>query len=140
MPSIPIYKFVPQHQRYLEPILHHGVDRVGAGPLEYKTMSRPIISVTSIAVTFKPKVLFFGNSTACESRCLSHSGFSRGSRCSFLCHVSSQLIPPSLSPSLPSPSLPCSCWLRLDTNFIWSFIGPATLIIMVRHHHRVPAH
>lgn len=25
------------------------------------------------------------------------------------------------------------CWLRLDTYFIWSFIGPATLIIMVRH-------
>lgn len=25
----------------------------------------------------------------------------------------------------------CSCWLRLDTYFIWSFIGPATLIIMV---------
>uniref|UniRef100_A0A3P9AB52 Adhesion G protein-coupled receptor L3 n=1 Tax=Esox lucius TaxID=8010 RepID=A0A3P9AB52_ESOLU len=24
------------------------------------------------------------------------------------------------------------CWLRLDTYFIWSFIGPATLIIMVR--------
>lgn len=23
------------------------------------------------------------------------------------------------------------CWLRLDTYFIWSFIGPATLIIMV---------
>ncbi|XP_075891593.1 adhesion G protein-coupled receptor L3 isoform X2 [Nelusetta ayraudi] len=23
------------------------------------------------------------------------------------------------------------CWLRLDTNFIWSFIGPATLIIML---------
>uniref|UniRef100_A0A3B4BJ28 Uncharacterized protein n=1 Tax=Periophthalmus magnuspinnatus TaxID=409849 RepID=A0A3B4BJ28_9GOBI len=27
------------------------------------------------------------------------------------------------------------CWLRLDTYFIWSFIGPATLIIMVRHKH-----
>lgn len=26
---------------------------------------------------------------------------------------------------------PHSCWLRLDTYFIWSFIGPATLIIMV---------
>lgn len=25
------------------------------------------------------------------------------------------------------------CWLRLDTYFIWSFIGPATLIIMVRY-------
>ncbi|XP_053154046.1 adhesion G protein-coupled receptor L3 isoform X4 [Hemicordylus capensis] len=23
------------------------------------------------------------------------------------------------------------CWLRLETNFIWSFIGPATLIIML---------
>uniref|UniRef100_A0A673LQR8 G-protein coupled receptors family 2 profile 2 domain-containing protein n=1 Tax=Sinocyclocheilus rhinocerous TaxID=307959 RepID=A0A673LQR8_9TELE len=26
------------------------------------------------------------------------------------------------------------CWLRLDTYFIWSFIGPATLIIMVIMH------
>lgn len=26
---------------------------------------------------------------------------------------------------------PHRCWLRLDTYFIWSFIGPATLIIMV---------
>uniref|UniRef100_A0A8C2CJ49 Adhesion G protein-coupled receptor L3.1 n=1 Tax=Cyprinus carpio TaxID=7962 RepID=A0A8C2CJ49_CYPCA len=25
----------------------------------------------------------------------------------------------------------CRCWLRLDTYFIWSFIGPATLIIML---------
>lgn len=32
--------------------------------------------------------------------------------------------------------LPVSrCWLRLDTYFIWSFIGPATLIIMVRYTH-----
>uniref|UniRef100_A0A673AK05 Adhesion G protein-coupled receptor L3.1 n=1 Tax=Sphaeramia orbicularis TaxID=375764 RepID=A0A673AK05_9TELE len=31
----------------------------------------------------------------------------------------------SLSPFL------CRCWLRLDTYFIWSFIGPATLIIML---------
>lgn len=53
---------------------------------------------------------------------LSHFGFSGGR-----CHRF-QL---SHSLSLPSPHLPCSCWLRLDTNFIWSFIGPATLIIMV---------
>ncbi|XP_046901276.1 adhesion G protein-coupled receptor L3, partial [Hypomesus transpacificus] len=41
---------------------------------------------------------------------------------------------PSVSPSpLPrtvAPSLH-RCWLRLDTYFIWSFIGPATLIIML---------
>ncbi|CDQ74878.1 unnamed protein product [Oncorhynchus mykiss] len=34
--------------------------------------------------------------------------------------------------SLSSVSfLPSRCWLRLDTYFIWSFIGPATLIIML---------
>lgn len=40
------------------------------------------------------------------------------------------LCPPHLSLFYLSVS---RCWLRLDTYFIWSFIGPATLIIMVRN-------
>lgn len=42
-------------------------------------------------------------------------------------HLLSYFIPPFSSHSICH----CSCWLRLDTYFIWSFIGPATLIIMV---------
>lgn len=26
----------------------------------------------------------------------------------------------------------CSCWLRVDNYFIWTFIGPASLVILVR--------
>ncbi len=26
----------------------------------------------------------------------------------------------------------CSCWLRFDNYFIWTFIGPASLVILVR--------
>lgn len=46
-----------------------------------------------------------------------------------LSHCLSLLLSSPLSP----PLCLSRCWLRLDTYFIWSFIGPATLIIMVRY-------